>query len=67
MTRRRCDFFFDFRITLFESSYGSRMRFRMGVAWDFTEQEEADHAGQVLQRRAHKLKSKKSSTHFTQQ
>ena len=63
MTRRRCDFFFDFRITLFESPYG----IRMGVAWDFTEQEEADHAGQVLQRRAHKLKSKKSSTHFTQQ
>ena len=41
MTRRRCDFFFDCRIILFESPYGSRMGFRMGVAWDFTEQEEA--------------------------
>ena len=37
MTRRRCDFFFDFRIILFESPYGIRMGFRMGVAWDFTE------------------------------
>ena len=39
MTRRRCDFFFDFRITLFESSYGSSHEIPcMGVAWDFTEQ-----------------------------
>ena len=51
MTRRRCDFF-SISVLLYSNPYGSRMGFRMGFAWDFTEQQEADHAGQVLPRRA---------------